>query len=116
MFRRIAARNPAIKIKSGLMLGIGETRDELLDTLADLYDAGVRLLTLGQYLQPSPEQMTVVRYLPAEEFDELGTWPGKWASRKSPAGRSCGRATMPATWRSSAEGKKPRFEPQIEHR
>ena len=72
MFRRIAARNPVIKIKSGLMLGIGETRDELLDTFADLYDAGVRLLTLGQYLQPSLKQMTVVRYLPAEEFKELG--------------------------------------------
>ena len=50
MFRRIAERNPAIKIKSGLMLGIGETHEELFDTLADLLDAGVRLLTLGQYL------------------------------------------------------------------
>ena len=72
MFRRIAQRNPAIKIKSGLMLGIGETREELLDTLADLHDAGVRLLTLGQYLQPSLKQMAVVRYLPVEEFEELG--------------------------------------------
>ena len=72
MFRRIAQRNPAIKIKSGLMLGIGETHEELLDTLADLYDAGVRLLTLGQYLQPSLKQMAVVRYLPVEEFEQLG--------------------------------------------
>jgi lipoic acid synthetase len=72
MFRRIAQRNPAIKIKSGLMLGVGETREELLDTLADLHDAGVRLLTLGQYLQPSLKQMSVVRYVPVEEFDELG--------------------------------------------
>ena len=72
MFRRIAQRNPAIKIKSGLMLGIGETHEELLDTLADLHDAGVRLLTLGQYLQPSLKQMAVVRYLPVEEFEQLG--------------------------------------------
>ena len=45
---------------------------ELLDTLADLLDAGCRMLTLGQYLQPSPTQMPVARYLPPEEFDELG--------------------------------------------
>ena len=61
-----------MKIKSGLMLGIGETQEELLDTLADLHDAGVRMLTLGQYLQPSLKQMPVVRYLPVEEFEGLG--------------------------------------------
>ncbi len=64
--------DPAIKTKSGLMLGLGETRDELLDTLADLLDAGCDFLTLGQYLQPTPEHLAVVRYLPPEEFDELG--------------------------------------------
>ncbi len=62
MFRRIHRRNPAIALKTGLMLGLGETTEELLDTLADLLDAGCRLLTLGQYLQPSPRQMPVVRY------------------------------------------------------
>ncbi len=46
------------------MLGLGETRDELLDTLADLLDAGVQMLTLGQYLQPTPEHLPVVRYVP----------------------------------------------------
>ncbi len=54
------------------MLGLGETRDELLDTLADLLDAGVDYLTLGQYLQPTPQHLPVVRYLPPAEFDELG--------------------------------------------
>jgi lipoyl synthase len=72
MFRRIAARAPGIRLKTGLMLGLGETPGELLDTLADLVDAGCRMLTLGQYLQPSPAQMPVVRYLPPEEFDWLG--------------------------------------------
>lgn len=72
MFRRIKARNPAIRTKSGLMLGLGETREELLDTLADLVDAGCELLTLGQYLQPSPAQLPVVHYVPPEEFNELG--------------------------------------------
>jgi lipoyl synthase len=72
MFRRIRRRNPAIALKTGLMLGMGETTDELLDTLADLFEAGCRLLTLGQYLQPSRGQMPVVRYVPPEEFQHLG--------------------------------------------
>ena len=54
------------------MLGLGETTDELLDTLVDLADAGCRMLTLGQYLRPSPAHLPVVRYLPPEEFDRLG--------------------------------------------
>jgi lipoyl synthase len=72
MFRRIRRANPAIALKTGLMLGLGETTEELLDTLADLHDAGCRMLTLGQYLQPSPAQTPVVRYLPPEEFEHLG--------------------------------------------
>lgn len=72
LLRRVKQLNPAIKTKSGLMLGLGETRDELLETLADLREAGCDLLTLGQYLQPSPEHLPVVRYIPPEEFEELG--------------------------------------------
>ena len=71
-FRRIKRRNPRIALKTGLMLGLGETAGELLDTLADLHDAGCRMLTLGQYLRPSPGQMPVVRYVPPPEFDQLG--------------------------------------------
>jgi lipoic acid synthetase len=44
----------------------------LLDVLADLLDAGCDLLTLGQYLQPTPDHLPVVRYVPPEEFHELG--------------------------------------------
>jgi lipoic acid synthetase len=72
IFRRISRRNPAIRLKTGLMLGLGETNDELLDTLAELSEAGCRMLTLGQYLQPSPAQLPVVRYVRPEEFEELG--------------------------------------------
>ena len=72
MFRRIRDRDPAIALKTGLMLGLGETTEELLDTLAELRDAGCRMLTLGQYLQPSPAQLPVVRYVPPEEFERLG--------------------------------------------
>jgi len=72
LLRRVKRRDPNIQTKSGLMLGLGETQEELLDTLADLLDAGCDLLTLGQYLQPSPQHLPVVRYVPPEEFDELG--------------------------------------------
>jgi lipoic acid synthetase len=72
LLRRVKQLNPAIKTKSGLMLGLGETHEELFDTLADLRDAGCDLLTLGQYLRPTPEHLPVMRYLPPEEFDELG--------------------------------------------
>jgi len=72
MFRHIRRANPAIQLKTGLMLGLGETTDELLDTLADLLEAGCRLLTLGQYLQPGPTNIPVARYVPPEEFEQLG--------------------------------------------
>jgi lipoic acid synthetase len=72
MFRRIGRQNPGIQLKTGLMLGLGETVEELFDTLADLFDAGCRMLTLGQYLRPGPAQLPVARYLPPEEFDEIG--------------------------------------------
>jgi lipoyl synthase len=72
LLARVKRLNPRIKTKSGLMLGLGETREELFDTLADLRDAGVDYLTLGQYLRPTPEHLPVVRYLPPNEFDELG--------------------------------------------
>jgi lipoic acid synthetase len=77
MFRRIRCRAPRIRLKTGLMLGLGETIEELLDTLADLHDAGCRMLTLGQYLRPSPTQLPVVRYLPPEEFEQLGRQAGQ---------------------------------------
>jgi lipoic acid synthetase len=63
---------PRALTKSGLMLGLGETTEELLETLADLRAIGCDLLTLGQYLQPSPRHLPVERFLPPEEFDMLG--------------------------------------------
>ena len=66
------ARSHGIRTKSGLMLGLGETIEELFETLADLRSIGCDFLTLGQYLQPSPKHLPVVRYVPPDEFDELG--------------------------------------------
>jgi lipoic acid synthetase len=63
---------PTVRTKSGLMLGLGETTEEIIETLADLRSIGCDLVTLGQYLQPSARHLPVVRYLPPGEFDELG--------------------------------------------
>ena len=62
---------PDILTKSGLMLGLGERREELLEVLRDLRRHGCDILTLGQYLRPSEEQLTVVRYVTPQEFAEL---------------------------------------------
>lgn len=71
IFRHIARHSPAVRRKTGLMLGLGETTGELLDTLAQLHEAGCQMLTLGQYLRPSPAQLPVARYVPPEEFQRL---------------------------------------------
>jgi lipoic acid synthetase len=62
---------PELPTKSGLMLGLGEERDELLTVLSDLRAAGVGMLTLGQYLQPTRSHLPVARFLLPEEFAEL---------------------------------------------
>jgi lipoic acid synthetase len=72
LLRQVREEAPEIPTKSGLMLGLGETREELLDVFADLRQAGCDMLTLGQYLQPTPEHLPVERYVPPEEFDEIG--------------------------------------------
>jgi lipoic acid synthetase len=63
---------PEIPTKSGLMLGLGETRDEVLQTLRDLRTVDCQRLTLGQYLRPSLAHIPVERYWSPEEFEELG--------------------------------------------
>lgn len=65
---------PGVRTKSGVMVGLGETRDELLTVFRDLRSVGCDLLTIGQYLRPmnSPRHVPVERYYPPEEFDQLG--------------------------------------------
>jgi lipoic acid synthetase len=70
LLRRAAATAPGIPVKSGLMLGLGEAPEEVRQTLRDLRRTGCRILTLGQYLRPSPQHLPVERYLPPEEFAE----------------------------------------------
>ena len=61
---------PEVPTKSGLMLGIGETKEEVLEVMQDLREHHCSILTLGQYLQPSKDHLAVQRYLTPQEFDE----------------------------------------------
>jgi lipoic acid synthetase len=62
-----------IYTKSGLMLGLGENREEIISVLEDLREAGCDILTLGQYLRPSKTHLEVKRFVPPEEFKEYET-------------------------------------------
>jgi lipoyl synthase len=62
-----------MKTKSGVMLGLGETEGELLETMDDLRAVGVDILTLGQYLQPTPNHLPVQEFITPEKFDEYRT-------------------------------------------
>ncbi len=86
MMRKVKEYNPQVKTKSGLMLGLGEQRGELLEALADLRQYDVDFLTLGQYLQPGEKYLPVVRYVPPEEFDELATIARSMGFRKVASG------------------------------
>jgi lipoic acid synthetase len=86
LLARAKRLEPEVKTKSGLMLGLGESREELLDVFADLLDHGVDYLTLGQYLQPTLESLPVDRYVPPEEFDELGRIARELGFRKVASG------------------------------
>jgi len=59
-----------IRTKSGFMLGLGETREEILDTMDDLLETGCKVLTLGQYLQPSKKHLPVLSYIHPDVFEE----------------------------------------------
>ncbi len=73
LLKEVKTINPAMITKSGIMVGLGETRDELTHLFADLRAAHCDILTLGQYLQPSKEHLEVDRFVPPEEFTILKT-------------------------------------------
>lgn len=83
--------NPDVFTKSGIMLGLGEERDEVLQVMDDLRSAGVDFLTIGQYLQPTPKHAPLVRYVPPEEFEtyrQAGMSKGFLLVSSSPLTRS----------------------------
>jgi lipoic acid synthetase len=71
LLRRAKEMNRRGITKTGVMVGLGETKHELLLVMADLVDVGCDVLTIGQYLRPSARHLSVVRYYRPEEFDEL---------------------------------------------
>ena len=72
LFARARAMAPGLLTKSGIIVGLGEERDELLATMRDLRAVDVTVLTLGQYLRPSPAHLPVARYYHPDEFRDLG--------------------------------------------
>jgi lipoic acid synthetase len=72
VLKKVRELAPSLPTKSGLMVGLGESRGELRQSFADLASAGVARLTIGQYLQPTRLHHPVVRYYEPEEFVEMG--------------------------------------------
>ena len=64
------SKRQGMRTKTGIMLGLGETREELLATMKDLVEVGVDVLTLGQYMQPTRNHLPIERWVTPEEFDE----------------------------------------------
>ena len=71
LLKRYKALKPAVTTKSGLMLGLGETLDEVKQVMDDLFAHNIDMVTLGQYLQPSKDHLKVERFVHPDEFDEL---------------------------------------------
>jgi len=71
LLRRAKSLAPEMPTKTGLMLGLGETRDEVIATMQDLAAQGTDILTLGQYLQPTRDHLPVVRYVHPDEFADF---------------------------------------------
>jgi lipoic acid synthetase len=71
LLQKFKARNPTVPTKSGLMVGLGETDEEIMDVLRDLRKYNVDWLTLGQYLQPSKEHHPVMRFMHPDTFKDF---------------------------------------------
>jgi lipoic acid synthetase len=71
LLARVKELAPSMFTKSGLMVGLGEEPDEVLQVMDDLREADVDFLTIGQYLQPTPKHAAVARFVPPDEFDAL---------------------------------------------
>ncbi len=68
LLAKVKRDQPAVKVKSGIMLGLGESMDEVRGVLADLKHVGCDIVTIGQYLQPSGEHFSVMRFWTPDEF------------------------------------------------
>ena len=89
LLKRAGEMAPGIATKTGMMLGLGETRDEVLQAMEEIAAQGTHILTLGQYLQPTPEHLPIERYVHPDEFAEYkraGETDGIQARGSGPAG------------------------------
>ncbi len=71
LLERVKELNPTVFTKSGIMLGLGETKDEVIQVMDDMRAADLDFITIGQYLQPTPKHAPVDRFVPPDEFAEL---------------------------------------------
>jgi lipoic acid synthetase len=71
LLRRAGEMAPGLSTKTGMMLGLGETREEILQAMQEIAAQGTHILTLGQYLQPTPEHLPIERYVRPDEFSEF---------------------------------------------
>ncbi|MFQ5451256.1 MAG: lipoyl synthase [Nitrospinaceae bacterium] len=95
----VAAKKFGLVTKSGLMLGLGEKREEVIQTMKDLVATGCRILSLGQYLRPSPQHLEVVEYIHPDvfaEYQEIGRSLGLDSVEAGPLVRSSYHADMQA--------------------
>ncbi|MDR2452615.1 MAG: lipoyl synthase [Candidatus Accumulibacter sp.] len=92
--RRFRERHPDIPTKSGLMVGLGETDEEILQVMRDLAAHGVELLTVGQYLAPSPHHLPVVRYVSPDTFRRFE----EAAREMGFSGAACGPMVRSSYW------------------
>jgi lipoic acid synthetase len=86
VLRTVKNLRPDMFTKSGLMVGLGETREELFQAMADLRAVGVEILTIGQYLRPTPGHAPVARYVPPQEFEEIAAQARELGFRSVSAG------------------------------
>src|SRR5688500_10634975 len=86
LLKQFKARHPQVPTKSGLMVGLGETNEEILDTMRDLRAHDVDMLTVGQYLQPSKHHLPVMRFVHPDEFRMFGEEASKLGSVNAASG------------------------------
>jgi lipoic acid synthetase len=86
LIRRVKALDPEMPTKSGIMVGLGETFEEIEQTLADLRDHGCELLTVWQYLRPTQKHLPVARYYRPEEFEAIADVARRLGFRQAEAG------------------------------
>ena len=107
LLQEFKRRHPAVPTKSGLMVGLGETDEEILAVMRDLRAHGVDMVTIGQYLQPSPHHLPVERYVEPAAFARFEEQALKLGFRTPPSARWCARPTT-RTGRRKKPGSKSR--------